>query len=431
MEQASPTAAPARGARPEAGTEDAQNRRLTLGALTLFKLADGLIDPKIVLPWLLSAVGAPGAVIGALVPVREAGALLPQLPLAPRIRATRLRKRVWAAGAAVQGLAALAIGLAALLLDGIAAGLAALAGLGVLAVARAVCSVSQKDLLARTVSKARRGRVTGRAASLGAAAVLGFGLALAGGVVPLTPLAISLAVLVAGGLWIASGALSLALDEPESRPGARERAYAPADLVRPLREDATLRRFVAARALLTPTAFAPPFLVMLAGSEAAASGGLGALGPLVVASGLATILAGAPWGRLADSSSRRAMAAGGAAAALALAASAGVAAGTGGIGGALGAAAAVFAAQAGYEGVRTGRKTYLTNMAGDDQRALYAALSNTAIGGVLVLGGLLGLLSEAIGLPAMLALLAALTAAGAGLALSLPEAATARARSGG
>jgi len=58
-----------------------------VGSLVLTKTADGLIDPKLVLAWLLNAIGAPGYIIGVLVPVREAGSLLPQLFLAQRIDA--------------------------------------------------------------------------------------------------------------------------------------------------------------------------------------------------------------------------------------------------------------------------------------------------------------------------------------------------------
>ena len=42
---------------------------LSLGAT---KTGDGLVDPKLVLSWLLGALGAPTAAIGMLVPVREA-----------------------------------------------------------------------------------------------------------------------------------------------------------------------------------------------------------------------------------------------------------------------------------------------------------------------------------------------------------------------
>ncbi|WP_407943285.1 hypothetical protein [Mangrovicoccus ximenensis] len=55
-------------------------------SLSATKIADGLIDPKLVLAWLFSASGVPGYLTGALVPVREAGALLPQLALAEMAR---------------------------------------------------------------------------------------------------------------------------------------------------------------------------------------------------------------------------------------------------------------------------------------------------------------------------------------------------------
>ena len=47
-----------------------------VGSLALTKSADGLIDPKLVLSWLMTSLGAPVALIGLLVPVREAGALI-------------------------------------------------------------------------------------------------------------------------------------------------------------------------------------------------------------------------------------------------------------------------------------------------------------------------------------------------------------------
>ena len=110
-------------------------------SLSMTKSADGLIDPKLVLAWLLGALGAPAFWIGLLVPVREAGALLPQLFTAERIHALTRRKGVWAAGSAVQGLAAAGIGVAGLALDGAVAGAVVVTLLAVLALARSVCSV--------------------------------------------------------------------------------------------------------------------------------------------------------------------------------------------------------------------------------------------------------------------------------------------------
>jgi hypothetical protein len=107
--------------------------------LTLTRTADALIDPKLVLSWLLTALGAPGAMIGALVPVRGAGALLPQLVLAPRVEASPQRKRYWAAGSALQGLATLlGIAVTALLFEGALAGSLIVACLAVVAMARRI-----------------------------------------------------------------------------------------------------------------------------------------------------------------------------------------------------------------------------------------------------------------------------------------------------
>lgn len=75
-------------------------------ALGLNKSADGLVDPKLVLSWLMTHLGAPAAMIGFLVPIREAGALLPQLFTAARIRAMARRKWAWAGAAIGQGLGA-------------------------------------------------------------------------------------------------------------------------------------------------------------------------------------------------------------------------------------------------------------------------------------------------------------------------------------
>ncbi|WP_342665312.1 hypothetical protein [Roseicyclus elongatus] len=87
-------------------------------SLSMTKLADGFIDPKLVLSWLVGALGAPALFVGLLVPIREAGALLPQLFSAGWVQAQRRRKWIWAAGSLTQGLAAAGIVLAALLLQG-------------------------------------------------------------------------------------------------------------------------------------------------------------------------------------------------------------------------------------------------------------------------------------------------------------------------
>ncbi|WP_397544257.1 hypothetical protein [Roseovarius salis] len=182
---------------------EARNGVVHVIALTLTKTADALIDPKLVLSWLLTALSAPGAMIGLLVPVREAGALLPQLALARRVEASPQRKRFWVVGSAVQGIAAFGIAAAALLLSGAVAGAVIAVCLAVLAVARSASSVSYKDALARTITKRRRGAVTGLAASVSSVSVFGVGLMMASGLfeVAVAPLAAIIALAGRPSCW--------------------------------------------------------------------------------------------------------------------------------------------------------------------------------------------------------------------------------------
>jgi hypothetical protein len=183
-----------------------------VAALTATKTADALVDPRLILAWLMIQVGAPAALVGLLVPIREAGALLPQLFTAGYIRLMPKRKWAWSIAAAVQGLAALGIAAAALTLYGATAGWAILGCLAMLAVARSVASVSHKDVLGKTVERTRRGAATGAAASLAAVLVIAFALIL---VFELGPrgAVVLWALMVAGGLWLVAAALFATLAE--------------------------------------------------------------------------------------------------------------------------------------------------------------------------------------------------------------------------
>ncbi len=71
--------------------------------------------------------------------------------------------------------------------------------------------------------------------------------------------------------------------------------------------------------------------------------------------------------------------------------------------------------------MRAGRKLHLTDMADDQNRTRYTALSNTLIGAVLVAGGALGLVADLAGVGVTLLLLAALSATAFVVALGLEE----------
>lgn len=398
---------------------EVRNGLIHVTALSSLKCADGLLDPKLVLTWLLGALGAPAALIGAVVPVREAGALLPQIALARLLGRRRTVAPFWAAGAAVQGVAALGIAAAAVSLDGAIAGAAIVSCLAVLACARAACSVSYKDALARTVPKTRRGAVTGIAGTVAAAVALGFAGLLATGALPLSVPVIASAAALAGGLWVTAATIFTGLKERSSRSSSDDAhdATPGGHPLAPFREDPQFARFVLSRALLTGSALAPPFLVMLAGREAET--GPGTLGPLMLASGLAALLSSYVWGRVSDRSSRMALALSGGLCALALGTAAILGWTTGGLGGVLAASTCMFVAQIAYQGVRAARKLHLTDMTTDATRARYTALSNTTIGIVLAIGGGFGVLADLAGPETTLGVLAVFAAASVPVSLSL------------
>ncbi|SEO26345.1 hypothetical protein SAMN05216227_10758 [Pseudorhodobacter antarcticus] len=294
-----------------------------------------------------------------------------------------------------------------------------LACLAVLAVARSASSVSYKDALARTIAKRRRGAVTGLAASIASISVFGVGFLMATGLfnVAVAPLAAIIAV--AGAAFLLASLIFMTLREPHTDPEDTGDDGSLAALIQPILTDAQLRLFVASRAALAVTALAPPFIVML--SAASGRSALDGLGPLVMASTAASVLASYLWGRLSDHSSRQTLMAAGALGSAVFAVVGALGLAFGGLGGTYGAAAAIFAAQIAYEGVRAGRKLHLTDMAEDAFRARYTALSNTLIGLALLGGGLFGLAADRFGPASVLLAFAVIAALGAVLARGLDE----------
>lgn len=393
-----------------ADAREARNGLRHMLSLSLQKVADGLIEPKLVLAWLMNALGAPAVLVSALVPIREAGALLPQVLLAPQVQGRAIRKWIWVAGCALQGVGAAGIAVSALLFEGWAAGLAICTCLAVLAVARAACSVSYKDLLGKTVGKTRRGSVKGVAGTAASAAVLVFALLLVSGLLQERGPLIA-AICLAAGLWLAAATVFATLEEKRSEP----QETSALDLS-PLREDAQFRRFIAARGALTATALAPPYLVILSGGD----GALQRLGALLLASAAAAFVSSYVWGRLSDRSSRQVLIVAGLAGAVSMAAAV-VAGAAGWTEGLVVAPLILFVMQIAYQGVREGRGTYLVDMAPEDQRANYAALANTSIGVLLLAAGAFGGALSVGGALWALAGFAALSALGAFVALGLRE----------
>lgn len=394
--------------------EEARNGLIHILSLSMTKVADGLIDPKLVLSWLLGVLGAPGFFVALLVPIREAGALLPQILLAGWLYRLKQRRWMWAIGSAGQGIAAALIALAALTLNGWAAGLAFCSALAALALFRAACSVSYKDILGKTVGQAKRGAVTGMASSVASAAVVVFALLMLSGLLR-TETGIIAAIGLAALLWVMGFATFSRLREENSQPGGPSTAQGYWQI---LKEDRNLARFILVRGLLTSTALAPPFLAVMTTGENGSN--VSSLGALLLASAAAGFVSSYAWGWLADRSSRMMLLLAGMMAAAAMVAAiavqmAGLTQVPALIPGIL------FVLMVAYHGVRQARSTYLVDISPEDRRTANAAVSNLAIGMILLAAGAFGGALSWVGPNGALAGFAAMSALGGVTALTLKD----------
>ena len=392
------------------------------GASTLTKLGDELASPKTVLAWVMSAVGAPAAMIALLVPIRESLSMLPQIVLGGWVRRRPLRKPVWILGSLLQAAAVLGSAAAAVLLTGAAAGAAILGCLTVFSLARSLNSISTKDVIGKTIPKGRRGRLGGWAAGLSGLLTLAVGVWFTlRGRGDDRPIFYAGLLLAAGILWLLA---ILVFSRVEERPGETaggasgwRQALDRLDL---MRTDGPFRRFVITRALLLCSALTAPFYVVLARESGNQTASL--LGVFLVAGGLASSASAPVWGTMADRSSRSVMIA---AALLTASLGLGVYALMRWRPAAAEAAwlfpAFFFVLGVAHAGVRAGRKTYLVDLAGGVKRTDYVSVSNSLIGLLLLVAG--GLTSGATFLAPeeLIALLSLFGLAGAAMATTLPE----------
>lgn len=386
------------------------------------KLAEQLASPELVLPWLLGAIGAPAGLVALLVPVKQAGSLVPQLAVSGLIRRLGRRKWAWTSAGAAQALLLAAMLPAAVFLPTNTAGWGLVALLLLFSVASGCGSVAFQDVTGKTIPGGARGRMLAARAAVGGGLTLVAGAGMRAGLGETVELLPLLALVGAAALlWAVAAALFAAIPEPASEPGEARDALA--EWRRggaAVRRYPGFRRFLTARALLLAVEVAMPFYALHA--HGLLGGGAADLGYFVLAVGLAGVVASPFWGRLADGSARRAMimsaVLGAAAAVLALAlprlldgASLGWA--YGGVFLILGIA---------LSGVRLGRKTYLVDGAPEDERPLYAAYSNTVVGLLSLAAAILGLLVEGGGVEIGIAMLGVLGALAACASYVMPEA---------
>ncbi len=385
------------------------------------KLAEQLASPGLVLPWVLGAIGAPTALIGLLVPVRRAAALLPQLAVAGWIRAYPKRKWFWTGAGLVQA-GALAAMVPALWLSPTQAGGAVVALLAVFAVASGVGSVAFKDVVAKTIPRGRRGRLLGVRATAGgllalvAAAVLRFTVAEEESLGPYVALLVA-----AAALWVLAAGLFAGIREGGGASEGGRNAFEEGRAgLRFLGEQPGFRRFVFARALLLSAQFAVPFYALHA--QAVTGVNASHLALFVMASSLAAVVSSPFWGKFSDAAAHRVMVAGGVWSALTIAAAL-TAELVPDEGARLIVLTFVFLSSGfAVAGVRLGRKTYLLDGAPEVERPLMVAVANTLVGVMYALGAGLGVLAAHLGIPVVLGVLGGLAVAGTAVAGSLPPA---------
>lgn len=397
-----------------------RNYALHVVSLSLTRLGEGLAETKLVLAWLLDAIGGPTWALGLLVPIRESLAMLPQLLISARIRQLSVRKPVYVVGCIVQGLAIVGFGLMGLTLRGVSAGVAAIALITAFALGRSLCSISHKDVLAKTVDIGRRGSVSGIAGSIAAATTLLLAAGYASGWIPLSVSVVAGAVMLGGAAWFVAALVFSSIHEfPGATEGGVQGLSAVVAQFDLLRSDAQLRWLIATRTLLLSTALAPPFYIALSGDYV--TSGLGTLGLFMMASATASLVSSYVWGRLADRSSRRVLMYAAALATLTNVAAAVMAlAMPEQLAFAPVLPALLFVLTVAHQGVRLGRSVHVIDMADLNNRATYTALSNSLVGLILLASGVFGFVAQRFGLGTVLAIFSLMGA------LAIPTAARLR-----
>lgn len=431
-----------------------------ISASALQSSGDQTVNASTVLPWIFSTLGVPIWLTGLLVPIRESLSMLPQAFTTPLILRVRSRKWVFVTGALVQAAAVAAMALTTALATGLTAGVLIIAALIVFSLGRSLTSVSSKDVQGRTIPKGERGQINGIATmAAGVVAItLGFAIRFYGGD-QLSSSILALILAAGAAMWVLVALIYVRIEEPtesasasadktankitdeattKTRGQVAEKSTADSaekenwlrQIFALLRDDKPFRNFVIMRSLLLVSALSPPFFVTLSVISGADS--LTGLGGFVIASGVASLIGGRVFGRLADRSSRRLMSFGAAFASLTVFVAVALVALPFFDGASLFAnmffVGVYFLLTLTHTGVRVGRKTYITDMAEGDLRTKYVAVSNSAMGFILLLVGGLSSLLAAFNIYFALLFLATLGAIGAFSGLRLPEVSRATSR---
>lgn len=350
---------------------------------TFTKLADLLISAKTTLPWLLTSLGAPLWIISLLVPIRESGALIPQWTIKQQTQDIQNRVYLWRWGIVIQASAICLILVAALFTTQLTAGILILCALLVLSLGRALASLSMKDIQGINVEKGQRGKLVGIASSI--SGLLSLLTALLMIMAPQGQDNTSIQLLLGLGAFLMLVSLVLSQRLTANLSNDDKNVDNPESLWKTIRQQADLRNLIVSRCLLLHGALIAPFFV----SASATNSDSFQLPYFIIASALAAFLSSYLWGKLADKSAIRTLFF---ASMLCVVASVSFYIFANGDNWQLN-IALFFLLNLGYAGIRTGRKTYMLDIAQGSKRTVYVASANTVVGYILLLlGGLYALL---------------------------------------
>lgn len=386
----------------EACTNVPKNFTLNIANGTLTKLAEKIISPNLTLAWIMDFFGASSAMIGALVPIKDAGSLLPQLAVSGKIRSFSIRKNFWAISALVQALCWLAAAGHIFFGNEKTFPIAMLVLLAVFSFASGVASVAYKDVIGKTIPKNTRGQMLSYRSTFGGVLSLIAGVVLVFFIQEEADKSIyGFMFLFAAALWfIASILFFMIQEEKGATDGGRNPLQEVKAGIKLIKEETNFRNFLFTRALLMAVPLLQPFYVLVAKDIGNPEWSL--LGYLIIVNGLANVLSSPLWGKIADQSSTRLMRISSIIA----------------IGGGIFALLFYFAADwnlgfyaflpvffingIAYSGARLSRKTYLVDYAPNDDRPTYVSVANTFIGLFTLVAAGFGIIAQVFGLPAQI-----------------------------
>lgn len=369
---------------------------------TASKLAEKIVSPNLTLAWILHFFGASSAIIGALVPIKDAGSLLPQLFVSGKIRAFAIRKYFWVVSALVQALAWMGAAAVIYFLEGDLVVYLIVALLAVFSMASGVASVSYKDVIAKTIPKETRGQMLSYRSTFGGLLGLAAGLILVFFIKGVADQDLyALLFLIASILWFIAAALFYFIQEEK---GATEGGRNPFQELKQgigiLKQEANFRNFLITRGLLMAIPLLQPFYVILAKEVNDTSWSL--LGYLIVANGLAQVLSSPIWGKIADKSSVTLIRISCSIAIVGLLYALSFVWFDWNETGFYAFLPVIFINGIAYSGARLSRKTYLVNYAPEDNRPTYISVANTTIGIFTLIAASFGLVAELFGLSVQL-----------------------------